>query len=186
METITQSQFAQSKQYSRMSLIKTDKNGSQYYEGFCPCPRCNGKGIVYTHVLNGQPVPAMPDSGVCWKCLGAKVVKAKIKVVTDDYAKVLEAKHVDKKVKTVEEANKKLEEAKQYRVKRNLELGYKEVDFTFAEWFEGPLNLYFGWKYCRVVKETEKACLLSFTNFLDIEESNMYQTWLPKKAIVKK
>jgi hypothetical protein len=39
------------------------------------CDRCGGHGIVYTRVENGQPVPAHPDNGVCYKCHGNKVVE---------------------------------------------------------------------------------------------------------------
>lgn len=37
------------------------------------CPRCGGKGIFYTRVHNGVPVPAMPDKGVCYRCLGTGI-----------------------------------------------------------------------------------------------------------------
>lgn len=39
------------------------------------CDRCGGAGIIYTGVHNGEPVPAHPDNGVCYKCLGKKVVE---------------------------------------------------------------------------------------------------------------
>lgn len=182
MITLTEKEFEQAKKsYRRLNLIKTDKNGSQYYEGLCPCPRCNGQGIYYTHVLNGNLIPATPESGRCFKCGGQRVVQDKVKVITEEYAKILEAKRIDKQVKSVEEANRRLEETRQYRIKSNQELGFKEVDFKLADWFTpGQIPMF---KMYRIAHETEKAYLLRLTNFLDIDESNMHDAWVPKKAI---
>ncbi len=185
MVTLTQKEFEQQKtHYRRLNLIKTDRNGSQYYEGLCPCPRCGGQGIYYIAVVNGVPKPADPDSGRCFKCGGQRVIPGKIKVITEDYAKILEGKRVAKQIKTVEEAEKKIAENKERLINKNKELGYKEVDFTFADWFNGDSNLSLGWKYYRIVHETDRACLLSLSNFLDIETWNMHETWVPKKAII--
>lgn len=37
------------------------------------CDRCGGKGIFYTRVHNGVPIPAIPDNGVCYRCLGSGI-----------------------------------------------------------------------------------------------------------------
>ncbi len=185
MNTLTQKEFEEQKgHYSRLRLIKTDKNGSQYYEGFCPCPRCSGVGIVYKMVLNGEPIPHTPEGGRCFKCNGERVIPGKVKVITEEYAKVLEAKRIDKRIKTAEEAQKKMEEAKQRLIERNTALGYKEIDFELASWFAAgqihTFNLY------RIAYETPRAYLLSLTNFLDISTTDMYEIWVPKSAIIFK
>lgn len=73
-------------------LIKIDRNGTKYYEGMIECDRCNGKGIYYIGVCNGQPVPSWVDQGVCFKCGGEGKVRGKWKEYTPEYAEKLEAR----------------------------------------------------------------------------------------------
>lgn len=73
-------------------LIRTDRNGTKYFEGYVECDRCNGKGIYYIGVCNGQLVPSWVDQGVCFKCNGAGQVLGKWKEYTPEYAEKLEAK----------------------------------------------------------------------------------------------
>lgn len=46
-------------------LIRTDKNGTKYYEGYTPCSRCDGRGIYIIGVCNGRLVPSPVDEGIC-------------------------------------------------------------------------------------------------------------------------
>ena len=39
-----------------------------------PCPRCHGSGIFYTRNIDGKPIPAKPDNGVCYLCNGAGTI----------------------------------------------------------------------------------------------------------------
>lgn len=73
-------------------LIKIDRNGTKYYEGAIECDRCNGKGIYYIGVNNGQLVPSWVDQGICFKCGGAGKVQGKWKEYTPEYAEKLEAR----------------------------------------------------------------------------------------------
>lgn len=73
-------------------LIKIDRNGTKYYEGEVECDRCQGKGIYYIGVCNGQLVPSHVDQGVCFKCGGSGKVSGKWKEYTPEYAEKLEAK----------------------------------------------------------------------------------------------
>lgn len=73
-------------------LIRTDRNGTKYYEGAVECDRCNGKGIYYIGVCNGQLVPSHVDQGVCFKCGGSGKVQGKWKEYTPEYAEKLEAR----------------------------------------------------------------------------------------------
>ena len=72
-----------------MKLVKTDKNGSKYYEGLSTCPKCNGAGLIVHHMENGQPSWNWTDGGVCWKCSGEGKVFRKIIIRTPEYEAVL-------------------------------------------------------------------------------------------------
>ena len=177
METISKKQFENSKaQYSKLTLVKTYKNGSEDYCFECDCPRCMGNGIVYTHVLNGHPVPAIPDSGICYRCGGSRKVTAKIHVISDEEFSA-------KQEKAQAKAEKARQELINKRIER-IEKGYKRVDFEIADWFhDSNVSLFNNGYYC-VEKETEKAVLISFVNELDIFSD--YSIWMPKKAIIRR
>lgn len=54
-------------------LIQTYKNGNIKISYRGECDRCGGKGIYYTGVCNGRPVPSWVDNGVCFKCGGSGI-----------------------------------------------------------------------------------------------------------------
>ena len=91
------------------TLVRVDKNGTEYYEGFEMCDRCYGKGIYYIGVLNGQPLPSHVDQGICFKCGGSKVQRVKWKVYTPEYEKKLEERRAKRKAKWLEDHKKELE-----------------------------------------------------------------------------
>lgn len=91
------------------TLIRVDKNGTQYYEGFEPCDRCNGEGIFFIGVCNGQPVPSHVDQGICFKCGGSKVQRAKWKIYTPEYEAKLEERRAKRRAKWEEEHREELE-----------------------------------------------------------------------------
>lgn len=72
------------------SLIKIDRNGTKYYEGYIECDRCQGKGIYYIGVCNGRLVPSYVDAGVCFKCGGSGKVLGKWKEYTPEHEAKLE------------------------------------------------------------------------------------------------
>lgn len=174
----TPEQFEQYKaNYKRLALIKTDNNGTQYYEGVCTCPRCNGVGIVYKGVHNGELVPHTPDSGVCYRCGGAKVIPATIKVFTKEHAEQLEKRREAKLQKEL----KAKEQAKVDTVTANKKLGYKEVDFEVDEWVHfNDLSLY---KYYRIARQTERAYLLHLVGTLEVADKWAHEEWIPIRAI---
>lgn len=100
-------------------LVEVFKNGNIKIRRRMECDRCNsGKGIYYTHVCNGRPVPSIVDNGICFKCLGAGyVIGTEILRTPENQAK-LDAKHQKKalewarKCKEAEEA-RKAEEARE-------------------------------------------------------------------------
>lgn len=69
-------------------LIRTDKNGTQYYES-SDCPRCGGTGFIqyYGHV----------EGGVCFKCQGSGFSGIRHwKVYTPEHAAELEQRKEDR------------------------------------------------------------------------------------------
>lgn len=85
------------------TLIRVDRNGTKYYEGMIPCDRCDGKGIYYTGVCNGQLVPSWVDNGVCFKCGGVGKVHSKWKEYTPEYEEKLMARRRAKAEKYAQE-----------------------------------------------------------------------------------
>lgn len=90
-------------------LIKIDKNGSKHFEGYITCDRCDGKGIYYIGVCNGELVPSHIDEGICFKCGGAGKVMGKWIERTAEYQAKLDAKREAKRAK--EQAEREAQEA---------------------------------------------------------------------------
>lgn len=75
-------------------LIRTDRNGTKYYE-LIGCPKCGGTGNIpyYAHV----------DGGTCFKCCGTGDGISKYKEYTEEYkAKLEERRRKREEAKTVE------------------------------------------------------------------------------------
>lgn len=180
MYEIRKSEFNPEK-YNKLTLLKTSKNGNEEYEYQCACDRCDGKGYVISHIMNGQPVLMRPEGGICFKCRGAKVMTQKVKVVSDEYMDKKEAKLQ----KEAEEYRNNLQKMKEERIKHNLELGFKKVDFKIAGWFFGKHEdvEFNSDKYYLIQKESEKAVLIGYKDALDSCTTCEY--WFPKKAIVR-
>lgn len=69
----------------KREYIKTDSNGTEYYRVTAPCSRCGGHGIYYVGNLNGKPVRANPDEGVCYRCGGSGIETYIDKVYTPEH-----------------------------------------------------------------------------------------------------
>ena len=178
----TPEQFEEYKaKYSRLKYVKTDKNGTQYYDGVCECPRCCGHGIVYKAVINGERVPCEPDSGICYRCGGSRVIDATIKVFTPEHAEKLAKQRAKKNPMSVMTAEERIEFMRQKHVQENKERGYKPIDFTLDEWAGQIPPVY---KIYRVVHETEKAILIRcIYDYTEYEGYQAHENWYPKKAI---
>lgn len=83
--------------------IKTDRNGTKYYETVVTCDRCNGRGVFVVGVCNGQFVPSHIDNGVCWKCHGAGKVAAIEKEYTPEHLAKLEKARARREAKRAAE-----------------------------------------------------------------------------------
>jgi len=72
----------------KRTYIRTDRNGTKYYDVTFQCDWCSGRGIrpQYMHV----------HGGVCFYCDGTGVHNRQVKEYTAEYAAKLEAKHAAK------------------------------------------------------------------------------------------
>lgn len=180
MHVYTKTQFIDAKRkYSNLLHVKTDKNGSDYYEADCACDRCSGEGVIYAGCLNGKLITVRPDDGICWKCNGSRVMSVKIKVMTDEYGAALEQKHQEKIQKNLEDAKKRMEEALKTTRESNMHLGYKPIDFTLEEWVGINLEKY---KFYRIAVKTPKAYLIKLLDDLCKSDVQSVDRWVPISA----
>lgn len=72
----------------KRTYIRTDRNGTNYYEVTYQCCKCHGTGNLphYAHYADG----------VCFDCDGSGVNVRTVKEYTAEYAAKLEAKHAAK------------------------------------------------------------------------------------------
>ncbi len=135
-------------------LIKIDKNGSKHYRGYCTCDRCNGKGIYYTGIHNGELVAASPYNGTCYKCNGKGKVLTTWIERTPEYQAKLDARREAKqaaareKAEQIEKARKERERAREQAEKERKAISQYigsigdriknvPVTFIFVRFFDG-------------------------------------------------
>lgn len=82
------------KEYN-LSLVRTDKNGTRYYEGVQKCWKCDGSGHISYFDYYCQ--------GTCFACNGSGTNPCKVKVMTDEHYQKLEDKRIAKQNKAIEE-----------------------------------------------------------------------------------
>lgn len=180
MHVYTKTQFNDTrKNYRNLLLVKTDKNGSDYYEADCTCDRCGGEGVIYAGRLNGELITVRPDNGVCWKCNGSRVMPVKIKVMTDEYGAKLEEKKKEKIQQNIEEAHRRMEEKLTMIRESNMHLGYKSIDFTLDEWVGINLEKY---KFYRIAVKTSKAYLIKLLDDIYKDDTHSIDRWVPISA----
>lgn len=83
------------------TLIKTDRNGTQYWEDYV-CPKCDGKGkIYYYYHVKG---------GICFLCNGTGSYRTHWRTYTPEYEAKLEARRAEKRQRKVDEFNANISE----------------------------------------------------------------------------
>ena len=82
-------------------LIKTDKNGTKYFNDRVVCDRCGGDGVYkWGAMISWCGGPAMPQyAGTCFKCNGAGKVWEIVKEYTPEYRAKLDAQNEKRKAK---------------------------------------------------------------------------------------
>ena len=180
MHVYTKTQFNDTrKNYRNLLLVKTDKNGSDYYEANCTCDRCMGEGLIYAGRVNGKLVTVIPDNGVCWKCNGSRIMPVKVKVMTDEYGAKLEEKRKEKIQQNIEEAHKRMEEKRTMIRESNMHLGYKSIDFTLDEWVGINLEKF---KFYRIAVKTSKAYLIHLLDDIYKDDCQSVDRWVTISA----
>lgn len=125
-------------------LIKVDRNGTKYYEGFIECDRCFGKGTYYIGVNNGHLVPSPVDGGTCFKCGGSGKVAGKWKEYTPEYEAKLEARRQAKAQQRAEEEAKRQAEREAARLKEEAEKQAERERLEAIERAEKAKSQYIG------------------------------------------
>ena len=64
------------------------------------CTRCGGHGVFYTRIINMQPIKAMPDDGMCYRCKGSGIDPYLIDEA--DVLDIVNVKHVYEKEKLIQ------------------------------------------------------------------------------------
>ena len=126
------------------TLIRVDKNGTKYYEGYTPCPRCDGKGIYYIGVCNGHLVPSYVDNGACFKCGGSGKVLGKWKEYTTEYEEKLAERRRKKAEALRAEQEKEIREREEARVKAEEEKKAEQERLEAEERAEKAKSQYYG------------------------------------------
>ena len=95
-------------------LVKTDKNGTKYFQEDCKCWKCGGSGIYeWGAVINGH----CQYSGVCYSCGGSGVVTVKTKEYTPEHEAKLQAQSEKREAKREAER----QQAEVARIAKNAE-----------------------------------------------------------------
>ena len=108
--SVTEFKNIDRKEYN-LSLVKTDRDGTQYFEGVQKCWKCFGNKVfdVWGHVCGG----------VCFACNGTGVNPCKVKVMTDEHYQKLEDKRIAKQQKAIDERKAHTSELNAEFFKRN-------------------------------------------------------------------
>lgn len=72
----------------KATWIKSDKNGSDYYDVVETCSNCHGDGYIKAFSYNAN--------GICFKCNGTGKVSSTVKAMNVDYMAKLEGKRIAK------------------------------------------------------------------------------------------
>ena len=91
------------------TLIRTDRNGTKYYEGMVTCPRCGGAGGANQWAYTGW---------TCYECGGSGKVFGKWKEYTPEYADKLSKRAEARRKKYFEEHAEEIAKAEAERKAR--------------------------------------------------------------------
>lgn len=111
-------------------LIKTDKNGTKYWNTLVPCDRCGGDGVYkWGAMINNRPQYV----GTCFKCNGAGKVWDIIKEYTPEYRAKLDAANEKRKAKAQAKWEAKRAEREAERAEREAQWAKEREERRKAE-----------------------------------------------------
>lgn len=116
------------KETGEKTYIKTDRNGTKYYEKKVRCWRCNGYGIYYMGVHNGSLIPSSVANGVCFRCGGTGWEMATEKEYTPEYAAKMEARRAKKEAAAAEKREAERAEREAKEAERKAEAEKREAE----------------------------------------------------------
>lgn len=133
------------------TYVRTDKNGTDYYDVVCTCAKCRGTGRIecFKHV----------SDGICFDCYGAGAKHIEHKVYTPEY---LEKKRIRDEKKFLKQAAERLESENEKTLKR---LGLNEEGVAYVvlgDTYEirnelkaegAKFNYFLGWHFLEEPKD---------------------------------
>lgn len=131
--------------------VRTDRNGTDYYDVVCKCSKCRGTGRLecFMHISNG----------ICFDCDGAGVNHVEHKVYTPEY---LEKKRIRDEKKSLKQAAERLESENKKTLRR---LGLNEEGVAYVvlgDTYEirnelkaegAKFNYFLGWHFLEEPKD---------------------------------
>jgi predicted nucleic acid-binding Zn-ribbon protein len=114
----------------KRELIKTDKNGTKYWNTLVKCDRCGGTGVyTWGGTINGRPMYA----GTCFKCGGNRYLWDTVKEYTPEYRAKLDAANEKRRAKKdTERAEREAQWAKEREERRKAEEARKAISQYFG------------------------------------------------------
>ena len=146
-------------------LVKTDRNGTKYFEETSKCWKCNGTGIYqWGAIINGQ----CSYSGVCYSCDGTGLVTVKTKEYTPEHEAKLQAQREKRQAKAAAEKAAVEAEKAAERAEREQAQAQRE-----AEWAaERAKSAFIG----SVGDKVEKVVTLAFVTSFEVDSFRGYGT----------
>ena len=114
----------------KREYIKTDKNGTKYYNAQVKCDRCGGDGVYkWGAMISYGGGPAVPQyAGTCFKCNGAGWVWDVEKEYTPEYRAKLDAANEKRKAKQLAKVEARRAEWEAQAAERAAEKARKEAE----------------------------------------------------------
>ena len=116
-------------------LIKTDRNGTRYYEGMVQCDRCAGRGGAEAWKFTGY---------TCYKCGGTGEIMAQWKEYTPEYQAKLDAKRAAKAAKAQAEWEAEEAQREAERMEREAREAEERAQQEAAEAARKAISQYIG------------------------------------------
>ena len=112
----------------KLTYVRTDRNGTQYFEKKVRCWRCDGYGIYFMGVHNGNLIPSSVADGVCFRCGGRGWEVETVKEYTPEYAAKLEARRAKKAAAEAAKREEERAEREAEQIRREAEEAKREAE----------------------------------------------------------
>lgn len=120
---------------NQKQLVKTDRNGTKYWQVTDVCPRCGGRG----HYIIGNY-----DYGACFACNGSCVKQYVFKEYTPEHEAKLEKQRIARAAKRLAEWQKEEAEREAERIAKEAAKAKEEAEREAAEAARKAVSQYVG------------------------------------------